>query len=69
MLCYGGYLVCAHTGFCFCLLCRLDKGGVDLLRKVEGIDVPDEGSGDCKGDLLDAMVVGLHMIRSRTIKK
>lgn len=50
-------------------MCRLDKGCVDILRAVEGIDVPDAGNAEGKGDLLDAMVVGLHMIRSRTIKK
>lgn len=39
-----------------------------VLRKVEAMNVPDSGE-PAMGDLLDAMVVGMHMIRSRTLKK
>lgn len=55
----------------FCIyMYRLDKGSVPVLRKVDAIDVPDAGNGEAgMGDLLDAMVVGMHMIRSRTLKK
>ncbi|CAN0290066.1 unnamed protein product [Ectocarpus sp. 6 AP-2014] len=48
--------------------CLLDKGSVAVLRKVEAMNVPDSGE-PATGDLLDAMVVGMHMIRSRTLKK
>lgn len=50
--------------------CRLDKGTVQALRRVAAIDVPDaDNTEPAMGDLLDAMVVGMHMIRSRTLKK
>ena len=49
---------------------RLDKGSVPVLRRVGTIDVPDPDSKEpAMGDLLDAMVVGMHAIRSRTLKK
>lgn len=51
------------------LLCRLDRGGVETLRKLREIDVPDSDNAEGKGDILDAMVVGLHAIRQRTFKK
>lgn len=52
------------------MISRLDKGSVQVLRKVEAIDVPEAVNGEPgMGDLLDAMVVGMHMIRSRTLKK
>lgn len=55
--------------FCHALR-RLDKGNVPILRKVDAIDVPEAGNEEpAMGDLLDAMVVGIHMIRSRTLKK
>lgn len=50
------------------LFYSLDKGSVAVLRKVEAMNVPDSGE-PAMGDLLDAMVVGMHMIRSRTLKK
>lgn len=41
-----------------------------MLRKVAAIDVPGADSTEpAMGDLLDAMVVGMHMIRTRTLKK
>lgn len=51
------------------LLCRLDRGGVEMLRKLMEIDVPDSDNAEGKGDMLDAMVVGLHATRQRTFKK
>eukprot|EP00903_Cladosiphon_okamuranus_P012111 g11364.t1 len=50
--------------------CMLDKGSVPVLRRVEAIDVPgSENKEPAMGDLLDAMVVGMDAIRSRTLKK
>eukprot|EP00752_Nemacystus_decipiens_P011639 g10334.t1 len=50
--------------------CMLDRGSVPVLRRVAAIDVPDADSTESvMGDLLDAMVVGMHMVRSRTLKK
>lgn len=40
-----------------------------MLKALSGIQVPDESEEECKGDMLDAMVVGVHMIRERTLRK
>lgn len=59
-----------HVPRVCCVRRRLDKGNVPVLRKVGAIDVPEAGNEEpAMGDLLDAMVVGIHMIRSRTLKK
>ncbi|CAM9149816.1 unnamed protein product [Ascophyllum nodosum] len=50
-------------------LCILDRGSIETLRKLGEIDVPDSDNTEGRGDVLDAMVVGLHMIRQRTLKK
>ena len=47
----------------------LDRGSIETLRKLGEIDVPDSDNTEGRGDVLDAMVVGLHMIRQRTLKK
>lgn len=48
---------------------RLERGSVDMLRTLSVIAVPDADNEEGKGDVLDAIVVGLHMIRMRTAKK
>lgn len=41
-----------------------------MLRSVATIDALEADNPEpSMGDLLDAMVVGMHMIRSRTLKK
>lgn len=50
-------------------VCRIDKGSVEVLRKLDEIGVPDSDNAQGEGDLLDAMVVALHMMRTRTFKR
>lgn len=51
-------------------MARLEKGSAQMLRKLREIGVPELANpGDAKGDILDAMVVGINAMKDRTLKR